>query len=132
MKTIFEHIDNLVTYKQDYTMSAGEAFSPYLIQRWISMISPNICNFINETSNSQFNSILESQEFHDYILSTIPKLKKTKIKYIKKSKDIKDYEDLKSHASYLKMSIAELKELLKIDPDFIEDQKDVEIRKKRK
>lgn len=132
MKTIFDHIDNVVTNKRDYTLSTGESFPPYLIQRWVSMISPTICNFINETSNSQYMALSDDEQyFHDYMVAVIPKIRKSRIKYIKKPKSESD-EDLKREATYLKMSVSELKEILEFDPDFISRDNDLEIRKKKK
>lgn len=130
MKNLFEHIDNLLTYKKDHTLVNGESVPIFLTQRWISMYSPQLCNIINETSNTQYEAFDSEQDFYDYILAVVPKVKRKKINYIKKSKDKPD-KDLIREANYLMMSVSELKEILKIDPDFLDKDKDIEIRKKK-
>lgn len=137
MKSIFEHIDNIINLKIPYTIIEGEEFSPYILQRWISMISPEICNFINETSNSQYSVISDKQKFHDYLLSVIPKIGRKKIQYIKKEKQNsleQNKEDIiKEYAKRLEISYRELKSILELDPNFLSNRfnnKQIEIYKK--
>lgn len=132
MKNTFEHINNLINKKEQYTITSDDDFVPYMIQRWISMVSPQVAFVLNETSNSQFSALTDKQMWHDYFLTVIPRLGYKKIKYLKKEKQ-EVSKDISEFASKNEISIREAKEILDIlgDKNTIKKDKTVEVYRKR-
>lgn len=130
MKTTFEHISNIINKKEDYLIKDGDEFSPYMIQRWISMISPEMAYVVNELTNSISPAMQDKQMWHDYFLTVIPKIGYKKISYIKKPKSTppKDVVDL---ARRLEISCREAQELINLDASILISDKSVEVLKKK-
>ena len=61
-------------------------FNLYMIDRWSSMYSPEIANFINETSNKYWSLFTEKVNQYNFIYNILPRLKYKKIQYLKKTK----------------------------------------------
>jgi len=88
--TIFDYLkDIVVTKKGDLPL---DNYVPFLINRWISFINPDVCQAINQLNTK---TLLEDKSLHyKLVLSLFPKLKYVpKIKYIKKVKETKEEED---------------------------------------
>lgn len=88
MSGIFEYIDS-VLYK-DKTLTIDDRnseFSGYMLNRWLSMYSPEIAHVVNESSNRLFSSITTKQEQYEFLYNLLPKCKRKRIEYIKKVKE---------------------------------------------
>lgn len=61
-------------------------FSPFLVNRWCSMYSPNMCHIINQTMN-RYHSLFEDKRLmYKLYLSIVPRVSQRFIRYIKKPK----------------------------------------------
>jgi hypothetical protein len=87
--TIFDYIKDITTYKKGNLPL--EEYTPYLINRWLSFIAPEICVAINESVNCLY--CLDKKYHNKLLLKLYPKSKIPFIKYIKKIKEEKTKED---------------------------------------
>ncbi len=110
-------------------MQENEDFSPYMIQRWISMYSPEIAYFCNETFNSHYSAFMDKQMWHDGMMTLLPKIKSKQVKYFKKDKK-KPSEDVLNLATRLEISHREAKEFLELNKEWGKKEKTVEVFKK--
>ena len=87
------------------------AFNNYMINRWISMYSPNLAIVINSTTNWLYNVFETKQDYYKFINKVIPRVKRKHIAYIKKKKkeEVDDHENLKLIAKRLELSEREIK-----------------------
>jgi hypothetical protein len=110
--TIFDYIKDITTFKKGNLPLEG--YIPYLINRWLAFISPQICGAINESVNSLGN--IDKEQHYKLLLKLYPKSKVPFIKYIKKVKEEKTEEDDKTSllASNMEMSEREVKLLLEL------------------
>jgi hypothetical protein len=110
---LFEYIKDLTVYKKG-NLHLDE-YIPFLINRWLSFVSPSACIAINESVNNLGNI---SKEYHyKLLLRLYPKSKQIPfIKYVKKIKEEKTKEDDKIDmlASSIEMSKREIKQLLEL------------------
>jgi hypothetical protein len=117
-ETIFNYIDSILFNKKKLPLlNEGETqFNLYMIDRWCSMTSPEICHIINETSNKYGQHFSSKQEQYDFVYNIFPKLKKKRIEYIKKVKEEKkeENEELSYTAKALELSEREIKEYIDI------------------
>jgi hypothetical protein len=58
-------------------------FNPYIIQRFLSMQSPMMCDIVNQTTNPKMG-VLDKKQLYLLMLSVVPRLRSTSFKYIKK------------------------------------------------
>lgn len=81
--TIFDYLNDLL--KDKTGKLSLEQYSPYLINKWLSFINPQLAEFINRFNNKLY---LEDKEMHyKTMLSVLPKIKSVpRIDYIKKIK----------------------------------------------
>jgi len=110
--TIFDYIKDITTGKKGNLPLEG--YIPYLINRWLSFINPQICSAINESVNSLGN--IDKDQHYKLLLKLYPKSKVPFIKYIKKIKEEKTKEDDKISllASNMETSKREIKLLLEL------------------
>ena len=108
--TIFDYIKDITTFKKG-TLNLEE-YIPFLINRWLSFISPQTCSSINETVNILGN--LDKNIHYKLLVTLYPKSKIPYIQYTKKIKEEKNKEtdNLAFLASNLEMSLRETKQLL--------------------
>jgi hypothetical protein len=110
--TIFDYIKDITTYKKGNLSLEG--YIPFLINRWLSFITPQICSAINESVNSLGNI---NKEYHYKLLIKLyPKSKVPFIKYIKKVKEEQTEEknNINLLASNMEMSKREIQQLLEL------------------
>ena len=114
--TIFDQIgDVLFTKKKkclDNIVDEGD-YSPFMVNRWISMYSPEYCVLINNTVN-WMHPVLETKTDHyKFIHAVLPKAKWKRINYVKKKKpdDSEQKQDVSALASTLELSEREVKYL---------------------
>lgn len=109
---LFEYIKDITTYKKG-TLPLDD-YIPFLINRWLSFIAPQICGAVNESVNTLGN--MDKQQHYKLLLKLYPKSKVPFIKYVKKVKEEKTKEDDKIEmlASNMEMSKRETKLLLEL------------------
>lgn len=97
--TIFDHINSIIYSKKKIELNCDDEsqFSLYMVNRWISFYSPELCNYVNATANLNSNVFNNKQEQYDYLYNVMPKLRFKKIDYIKKVKKEEDKEEEKLH-----------------------------------
>ena len=78
--TIFQYLNSILFSKKKIDLNCDDEsqFNLIMINRWTSMYSKELIDYVNETTNkpSQFN----------YVYSVFPKLKFKKLNYLKKIK----------------------------------------------
>lgn len=109
---LFEYIKDITTYKKGNLPL--DDYIPYLVNRWLSFIAPQICNAVNESVNALGN--ISKEHHYKLLLKLYPKSKVPFIKYVKKVKEDKTKEDDKVDmlASNMEMSKRETKLLLEL------------------
>jgi hypothetical protein len=114
--TIFDYIKDITTYKKGNLPL--DSYIPFLINRWLSFISPQICGAINESVNSLGN--IEKEQHYKLLLKLYPKSKVPFIQYVKKVKEEKTEKDdrVSLLASNMEMSEREAKQLLELKEQF--------------
>jgi hypothetical protein len=110
--TIFDYIKDITTYKKGNLPLEG--YIPFLINRWLSFVSPQICGAINESVNNLGN--IDKEQHYKLLLKLYPKSKVPFIQYIKKVKEEKTKEDDKTSllASNMEMSQREIRQYLSV------------------
>lgn len=113
MNTIFDYINDILYHKKGDLLSNVEhesGYNPYMINRWLSMYSPQIANLINLTSNRLYSVFETKSESYKFLLKILPKSKPRRIGYIKKvKKEKKDELDvIETLASSLELSKREI------------------------
>lgn len=93
--TIFQYINSILFSKKKIDINCDDEsqFNLFMLNRWSSMYSKEINNYINESSNKYWNLFDEKNEQYNYLYSLIPKLKYKKISYIKKLKKEKNKKE---------------------------------------
>jgi len=87
--TIFDFISDIIFYKKKNclaTVDDESSFTPYLVNRWLSMYSTQIA----KTSNilNKYLGIFESKaELYSLFVALIPKSPNKKINYFKRKKE---------------------------------------------
>lgn len=116
--TIFNFIDSvLFTKKKLNTINEGETqFNLYMLNRWGSMYSSDVAYIINETSNKYGKLFQTKEEQYQFVLNMLPKVKKKRINYIKKTKEEpkKEDNDIALIAKAMEMSKRELEQNIKL------------------
>lgn len=120
--TIFNYIDSVLFNKKKLnTINEGETqFNYYMVGRWCSMYSPDICEILNQTTNLYGKAFSTKQEQYEFLLNILPKVKKKRINYLKKNKEEKTQEntEAKNLSKALELSEREIKEYI----DFLKNQ----------
>ena len=91
--TIFDYIKDIAVTKKG-NLPLNE-YVPFLVNRWLSFINPEVSIFINSSCNKQI--FLEDKELHyRTLLCIFPKMKSLpRLSYIKKIKEEKQDSNLK-------------------------------------
>lgn len=116
--TIFDILSSLLTTKKriELDVDAEKEFSLFMVNRWISMHSPEKAALINSTINKWWNVFETKQEQYDFLLHLLNKSKYKKINYIKKNAKPKKADEEKqsmekSFANNNFMSVKQMREL---------------------
>ena len=94
--TIFQYLNSLLFSKKKIDMNCDDEsqFNLFMINRWTSMYSKEINEYINETSNKYWSLFDDKLNQYNYLYSLLPRLKFKKIAYLKKNKkEKKDKEE---------------------------------------
>ena len=95
MTSIFDYINSIAFSKKSIDLNCEDEsqFSSFMVNRWLSFYSPEISNYINETSNKQIGAFNIKQDQYNYIYNIIPKCRFKRIAYIKKTKKDKEEKE---------------------------------------
>jgi len=69
-------LDNIETEKQ---------YSPFLTNRWLSMLDPSAARIINDTVNRYYN-VFDNKTTYKFLEAILPEYRRQRINYIKKPK----------------------------------------------
>jgi len=93
---IFDYV-NAILHNKDGSIFSNvddeSTFNGYMINRWLSMYSPEIANMVNQTSNKYTNIFNTKQDYFNFYVSVFPQLKQKRINYIKKAKAEKEEKE---------------------------------------
>lgn len=81
--TIFDYINSVLFDKEKVDVT--DEYNPYMLNRWLSMYSPDIAFIINETVN--INQPIIEEDNYNYLFNLLPSRRKCRIAYIKKTKE---------------------------------------------
>lgn len=114
--TIFDQIgDVLFTKKKkclDNIVDEGD-YSPFMLNRWISMHSPEYCVLINNTVNWLYPVLDIKKDHYNFLHAVLPRASWKRINYVKKKKpdDDEQQQDVSAVAHALELSEREVKYL---------------------
>ncbi len=89
MKTIFDFLRDILFDKSGVSMSNVDdesSYSPFMVNRWVSMYSPQLTVLINETSNRYWSLLSDKRDNYNFLLKILPMCPNRRIHYIKKVK----------------------------------------------
>jgi len=87
VNTLFTYLNNIIHYKRvDRSVESDSMYNQYMINRWISMYSPQAATIVNHTTNTYWSVFQSKYDHLKFISGVIPKSKIYRINYIKKSK----------------------------------------------
>lgn len=114
--TIFDFISDVLFTKKKNLNSVDEEsdFSPYLLNRWISMYSPSQA-LISNIVNKYLTTFNNKSELYSFFIAMFDKCSSKKIQYFKKVKQDKDNETADNVALLAKnkeLSTREIKDYL--------------------
>ncbi len=93
--SIFTYVNDILYNKSGKSIEKKEMesdFQPYMIQRWLSMHSISTARILAISTNKLYKALDNSQQWYKLFLTTVPKSKYKKFRYIKKVKTDK-YEN---------------------------------------
>jgi len=118
MNTIFNFIEATIFTKNTELLQSTDdekEFSPFMVNRWVSMYSPEMANVVNETTNRYSNIFENKKELFNFYVSVLPKVKFKRIAYIKKNtKDGKDIENIELMAKTQQTSERDIKHKIEL------------------
>jgi hypothetical protein len=109
--TIFDYISNILFSKKENcfsTLDDEKQFSPYLINRWLSMYGKSTitaCDLTNKYSQVFSNKA----DCYKFLSAVFPKVPQKKIDYIKKKKSDEEDKELALLAKNKELSTREIK-----------------------
>ena len=92
---IFQYINSILFSKKKIDINSDDEsqFNLFMLNRWTSMYSKELNEYVNETSNKYWNLSDQRSEQYSYLYSLIPKLKYKRITYLKKTKKEKKLKE---------------------------------------
>lgn len=119
--TIFDILSSILFTKKpiELNLENEKEFNLFMVNRWISMHSPEKAALINSTTNKWWSLFDTKQQQFDFLMHLLNKSKYKKIDYIKKAVKQKKADDEKqmlekSFANNNFMSVKQLRELQSI------------------
>lgn len=119
--TIFDILSSILFTKKpiELNLENEKEFNLFMVNRWISMHSPEKAALINSTTNKWWSLFDTKQQQFDFLMHLLNKSKYKKIDYIKKAAKQKKADDEKqmlekSFANNNFMSVKQLRELQSI------------------
>ncbi len=117
MNTIFDYINDILFHKTGSKLSNIDdesQFNLYLINRWLSMYSPDVAMIVNSTGNWLYPIFEDKKLYYNFLVNVIPKLKRKHIPYIKKVKkeEESDENNVELLAQTLELSRREINDYI--------------------
>ena len=116
---IFDNLNELLFTKQHEHMNNVDHetdYSPYMINRWISMHSPELATVINGTVNWMHQIFETKSDHYKFLHVVLPCVSRKRIQYIKKQKpdepESEDKIDVVMLARNLQLSQREVKQMM--------------------
>lgn len=115
---IFDQLNDLLFTKERKCMDNVDHesdYNPYMINRWISMYSPELAHVINNTVNWTYQVFETKSEHYNFLHTVIPRVNRKRINYIKKTKRDKESEpehDVNMLAKSMELSQREIQTML--------------------
>ena len=84
---LFDLIDKILFSKKKIDVNIDdESIHPYIINRWVSMYSPDMTVIVNNTGNWLYNVFDSNRMYYKFLQTLLPRVKNKRIFYIKKAK----------------------------------------------
>ena len=116
---MFNHLNDIMFHKRGDQLNNVDHESDYnmfMINRWVSMYSPDTCHVINSTANWLHPVFETKQQHYNFLCKVLPTYRKKYINYIKKhkvdDKEKQEHEDLELMSRAVELSQKEVKYLL--------------------
>tara|TARA_R110002153_G_scaffold23408_2_gene75968 strand:- start:5510 stop:5869 length:360 start_codon:yes stop_codon:yes gene_type:complete len=92
---LFQYLNSLLFSKKNIDMNCDDEsqFNLFMVNRWTSMYSKEMNEYVNETTNKYWNLFDDKPSQYAYIYNVFPKLKFKRLNYIKKTKKEKKKEE---------------------------------------
>ena len=118
MRTIFDFINDILYHKRGDLLDNIEhegQYNSYMVNRWISMYSPQHATLVNLTSNRLYSALSTKESSYKFLLNVMPKSNPRRIMYVKKKKVDKTEEtdDVTLLANNLELSKREINDYIK-------------------
>ena len=86
--TIFQYLNSILFSKKKIDMNCDDEsqFNLFMVNRWTSMYSKEMNEYVNETTNKYWNLFDDKISQFNYVYSVFPRLKFKKLNYLKKIK----------------------------------------------
>ena len=112
--TIFDQLNDILFSKKKKCLSNIDdenEYIPYMINRWVSMHSPEYATVINSTVNWLYPVFETKIDHYNFLHTILPRSKWKRINYIKKIKENPEDKDTNTKliASSLELSEREVK-----------------------
>ena len=118
---IFDQLNDLLFTKSHKCMSNVDHetdYNMYMINRWISMYSPEMAHVVNNTTNWLYPVFETKMDHYKFNHVVMPKVQRKRINYIKKAKpdknqhEDKDGPDVEMLSRNLQLSQREVQQML--------------------
>jgi len=94
MENIFDFLNSILFSKKKISINEENknTYVPFLINRWLSFYSKDVCNIVNQSVNKFSN--FSKEEHYLFLKNMLPKLPLKRLDYVKKKKnDNNDSDD---------------------------------------
>lgn len=120
MRTSLDFARSIAENPEKSEIEQSDNFQPYLVQKYISGISPVHCNLINMVLNDKLSSWTNKQQIFDFLKCVIPKGERY-MKYFGKKQEKKwENIDLEYFSDAMEMTRKDLVTILDNFPDIAE------------
>jgi hypothetical protein len=122
MRNSSDFVRDIVTNPELSKISPSDHFVAYLVQKYISGISPAHCNLVNSVLNDKLWVWKDAQEIYDFLKILLPKSESVHFQYFGKPVEKTESRvDVDSLASILELPKREVLEMLKYFPELEKD-----------
>ena len=114
--TIFQFINSILFSKKKINLNCDDEsqFNLFMINRWTSMYSKELNEYVNETTNKYWSLFDDKISQYNYVFSIFPRLKFKRLNYLKKIKKEKKTKEDKLFIPEF-FSEREYKQLVELD-----------------
>ena len=87
INNVFDLINNIAfdSHIVDINIADNQLYSPYITNRYLTHINPQITQLVNDTVN-KYGIVFNSLDHYKFLFHLVPKTKRKFIRYIKKKK----------------------------------------------